>query len=130
MAAAQMTAAMRLFVEAESLLDAGDVSSGRRRLCEAFALAPALDADPWPQWAEDLYRDGPDGGGWRPVPLIGEKGGLEGLGEDLASAIVDQLRSANFAIVDDFVSAEASAQVRAACSELFETAQMHPPAQR
>ena len=116
---------MRLWVEAEALLDAGDLACGRRRLCEAYSLASELDSDPWPKWADDLYRVGPAGDGWPRVPLIGEP-----QASITVSGIVAALADRNFAVVDGFATAEAAAQVRETCSELFETGEMHPPAQR
>lgn len=127
--AADQVPALRLFLEAERLLDAGYIKAGRERMREAFSLAPELDTDDWPAWAESLYERG-----LNDVPLLAatETGwiGESWLCEAALDWVSDQLLTSHFAILDGFLHACATDQVKHACSRLQNEGKMHPPPAR
>ena len=130
--------AVRAYVAAEALCDAGRVPEGVRAFKAARTLAWELDGEEWPVWASELYAalstgrsvdDRAD-----PPPLLAEHGsdalhplsgclcGARPAGPDwwhapeAVAALADALRKRHLAVLDGFVGARAVAELRDACA--------------
>ena len=113
--------AIRAYQEGEALCDAGRAAEGMKQLAAAFALAPELDADPWPAWAETLYA-----AGVAAPPLLAEDttplqpelaphagaGAAAWLRPEACASVREALARRHFALLDGFLDASAVASLR------------------
>ena len=126
-------AGLAAYLEGEQLCDAGETSTGMRRFASAFELAPELESEPWPAWAEACYR----AGGARASVMVGRsgtaqiqpelRGGVSGDGylrDDVSTQLSLAVSRRSFVILDDFASASA---LRAACEATYAAGFFHPP---
>jgi len=145
-------AAMEEYVAGESLCDAKQVEGGLLRLRAAYRLAWELDAEPWPQWADDMHTRllagltaAPDDA---PIPLLDSNTSLlqpsmarlrcpqhreDGSWWSSAAAmrtIHATLRQRSFVVLDGFAGAADAAALRAAGRAACVTGLLQPACSR
>ena len=134
--------AVRAYVEAEQLCDAGSSADGIKKFQHAYRLAWELELEAWPGWAAALHRQllagaepsGPPdppcvnrGTGWLFPALCAERAAGP-VGEwwrraSALDAVGAALARKHFAILDDFAPA---AELHAACAAAWRDGALHP----